>query len=73
MNLANGKTEAWIADRTGHTTSAMINRYRRTARTHSELGQGTLTPLDVALGLPQRPMLASGGALDAKDAAERAG
>ena len=29
VNLANGKTEAWIADRTGHTTSTMINRYRR--------------------------------------------
>jgi hypothetical protein len=39
-STANGKTEAWIADRTGHTTSAMINRYRRAARTHSELGQG---------------------------------
>ena len=54
VNLANGKTEAWIADRTGHTTSTMINRYRRAARTHAELGQGSLTPLDVVLGLPHR-------------------
>ncbi len=63
VNLANGKTESFIADRTGHTTSAMINRYRRASRTHAELGQGTLTPLDAALGLPhQRPMaVASGG------------
>src|SRR5262249_19219370 len=49
--LANGKTEAWIADRTGHRSSALINRHRRIARTHSELGQRTLTPLDEALGL----------------------
>jgi integrase len=54
--LANGKTEAWIADRTGHKSSAMINRYRRTARTHAELGQGALAPLDVALGLPDRTL-----------------
>lgn len=50
--LANGKTEAWCCDRTGHTTSTMLNRYRRSARAHSELGLGTLTPLDEALGLP---------------------
>lgn len=52
VNLANGKTEAWIADRTGHTTSAMLNRYRRSARAHSELGQGELTPLNEALATP---------------------
>ncbi len=60
--LANGKTEAWIADRTGHRSSAMINRYRRTARTHAELGQGTFAPLDVALGIvPQEAALSSEG------------
>lgn len=61
--LANGKTESWIADRTGHKSSAMINRYRRAARTHAELGQGTLTPLDEALALPHecpKPVPAGG-------------
>jgi hypothetical protein len=58
--LANGRTEAFIADRTGHRSSAMINRYRRTARTHGELGQGTLAPLDVALGLLSDDLLGGG-------------
>jgi len=61
VNLANGKSEAWISDRTGHTSSAMINRYRRCARAHSELGQGNLTPLDEALSLPhERPTAGAG-------------
>lgn len=47
--LANGKTEAWIADRTGHKSSLMINRYRRTARNAAELGLGDLAPLDLAI------------------------
>lgn len=49
LSLANGKTEAWIADRTGHTSSQMINRYKRAARSASELGLGTLTPMDQAI------------------------
>jgi|GEM_PF-2071281 len=54
--------KAVVCDRTGHTTSAMINRYRRASRTHSELGQGTLTPLDEALALAQtRPKADSSG------------
>lgn len=62
--LANGKTEAWCCDRTGHTTSTMLNRYRRSARAHSELGLGTLTPLDEALSLPQEcPTAVSSGAI----------
>ena len=28
ISLANGRTEAWIADRTGHRSSQMINAYR---------------------------------------------
>jgi len=47
--LANGKTEAWVMDRTGHTTSAMLNRYRRTARTVGELGLGALVPMAEAI------------------------
>jgi integrase len=49
VSLANGKTEAWVADRTGHRSSDMINRYRRQARTWAELGLGTLAPLDGAI------------------------
>lgn len=45
LALANGRTETWVADRTGHRSSVMINRYRRTARTAAELGLGELAPL----------------------------
>ena len=45
QSLANGRTETWVMDRTGHTTSAMIGRYRRAARSASELGLGPLAPL----------------------------
>ena len=37
--------KTWIADRTGHKSSQMINRYRRQARTHRELDLGELKPL----------------------------
>ena len=47
--LANGKTETWIADRTGHKSSIMINRYRRAARTVEQLELGVLKPLDLAI------------------------
>jgi integrase len=40
LSLANNRTEAWVADRTGHKSSAMINRYRRAARHAAELGLG---------------------------------
>ncbi len=46
VSLANGRTETWVADRTGHKSSAMINRYRRAARTWAELDHGPLSPLD---------------------------
>ncbi|MGD0679038.1 MAG: tyrosine-type recombinase/integrase [Polyangiaceae bacterium] len=49
VSLANGKSETWVADRTGHRSSAMINRYRRQARTWAELGLGELAPLDRAV------------------------
>jgi len=49
LALANGKTEAWIADRTGHRSSVMINRYRRAARKVDELALGTLKPLHLAI------------------------
>jgi integrase len=47
--LANGKTEAWIADRSGHKSSDQINRYRRAARTFAELELGDLAPMDAAI------------------------
>jgi len=49
VRLANGQSEAWVADRTGHKTSAMINRYRRAARSLAELQLGDLTPLNEAI------------------------
>jgi Phage integrase family len=32
VSLANGKSESWISDRTGHHSSAMIKKYKRVAR-----------------------------------------
>lgn len=49
LALANGKTETWVSDRTGHASSQMINRYRRAARSAQELELGELDPLDAAL------------------------
>lgn len=46
LALANGRTETWVADRTGHKSSVMINRYRRAARHAAEIGLGPLGPLD---------------------------
>jgi len=49
LSLAAGKTETWVQDRTGHTTNAMLQRYRRAARTVREVALGPLLPLDEAL------------------------
>ncbi len=49
VSLANGKTESWVADRTGHLSSTMINRYKRWARGHRELNLGDFVPLDEAI------------------------
>lgn len=48
-SLANGKTETWVQDRTGHRSSDMIGRYRRIARTVAELNLGPLAPLNEAI------------------------
>jgi integrase len=53
LALADGKSESWVADRTGHRTSQMINAYRRAARTASELGLGSLKPLNEAFEVGQ--------------------
>jgi integrase len=49
LSLAAGRSETWVADRTGHKSSVMINRYRRAARTAAELGLGWLHPLSTAI------------------------
>ncbi|HMY21945.1 MAG TPA: tyrosine-type recombinase/integrase, partial [Polyangium sp.] len=49
ISLANGKSEAWVMDRTGHKSSLMINKYRRAARTAAELHLGDLKPLNEAI------------------------
>jgi integrase len=49
LALANGKIESWVADRTGHKSSQMINTYRRAARTAAELNLGDLAPLTDAI------------------------
>jgi integrase len=49
LSLATGRSETWVQDRTGHTTSAMVNRYRRAARSAQELDLGSLVPLDQAI------------------------
>ena len=51
-SLANGRSESWVQDRTGHESSDQINRYRRAARSFAELGLGQLKPLNEALGDP---------------------
>lgn len=45
LALAIGKTEAWVTDRTGHTSSAMIYRYKRAARLARELDLGWFAPM----------------------------
>jgi integrase len=49
VSLANGKTEQWVTDRTGHTTSQMLAKYTRQARTWAELDLGTLADLDALI------------------------
>jgi integrase len=54
LALAAGATETWVMDRTGHTTSAMLNRYRRDARHASELGLGWFEGLDWPMGVGRK-------------------
>ncbi len=49
LALAAGRTEAWVTDRTGHRSSAMIYAYKRGARNGAELGLGWFEPLHVAI------------------------
>ncbi|HZO16918.1 MAG TPA: tyrosine-type recombinase/integrase, partial [Polyangiaceae bacterium] len=45
LALATGRSETWVADRTGHRSSQMINKYRRAARTAAELDLGWFKPM----------------------------
>jgi integrase len=45
LALALDRSETWVTDRTGHTSSAMLQRYRRAARMAAELGLGWLAPM----------------------------
>jgi integrase len=49
LSLANGKTETWVMDRTGHGDSKMVNRYRRQQREAEQLDLGPLSPMDLAI------------------------
>ncbi len=49
ISMASGRSESWIMDRTGHTTSAMLAKYRRRAEGLSEGSSVALTPLDQAV------------------------
>jgi integrase len=61
VSLANGKTEQWVTDRTGHKSSQMLSLYTRQARTWAELELGTLHPLDELLP-EMKSAKANGGA-----------
>jgi hypothetical protein len=72
--LANGKSETWVADRTGHKSSTMINRYRRAARSFAELQAGELSSLYEAIPeLSITPRLPTTPAKYAKHEASPAG
>ncbi|WP_437924649.1 hypothetical protein WMF37_37345 [Sorangium sp. So ce291] len=47
--LPNGRSETWVADRTGDRSSVMIQRCRRAARTFADLGRGELASLAEAI------------------------
>lgn len=49
LSLANGKTETFVTDRTGHRSSQMVAQYRRIARTAKEAQMGPLKPLVEAI------------------------
>lgn len=55
VSLANGKSETWVSDRTGHKSSTMIAKYQRAARTYAELGLGPLKNLARAIAWEQSP------------------
>lgn len=71
VSLANGRTETWVQDRTGHRSTLMIARYRRAARTLAELKLGPLSPLDEVLSWlyepPRQTGVKPGGGIGHRD------
>lgn len=49
LSLGVGRTEDWVMRRTGHTSSAMLNRYRISASNAAELRLGWLHPFDESI------------------------
>jgi integrase len=49
LALACGKSEDWVRQRTGHSSSVMLSRYRREAETAQDLDLGWLKPLHEAI------------------------
>lgn len=49
LALGVGQSEDWVMRRTGHTSSAMLHRYRIAAANAAEFGLGWLVDFDVAL------------------------
>jgi integrase len=49
LALADGRSETWVTDRTGHLNARTLLTYRRQARTAHDLGLGWLRPLDMAI------------------------
>ncbi|MEJ7727921.1 MAG: site-specific integrase [Polyangiaceae bacterium] len=47
--LANGRTEDWVRERTGHKSSLMLARYKKKVQKHRQAALGDLLPLDVAI------------------------
>jgi integrase len=69
-SLAAGRSESWVQDRTGHTTNAMLSRYKRTARTVAELGLGQLAPMTLAIPELAAAFSAANAAADVDEAEE---
>ncbi len=62
LAFAAGRNESYVQDRTGHTSSVMLNRYRRPARKAVERQLGTLSPLLAAIPeLTELPPDSGGG------------
>lgn len=59
LALASGRSEDWVMQRTGHSSSVMLSRYRREAKTAQELGLGWLKPLHQAIPELSRRRLVS--------------
>jgi integrase len=60
LSLAMGRSEDWCTDRTGHTDTKMLRRYKRAARSAKELNLGWWHPAHEAIPEIAKVVLASG-------------